>query len=516
MFLEEQASIRCNDATIEGNFAGDQGGAVYARDPTWVNMSCDILGNSSPQGAAAYLTHIKENALFENMSVTNNIASGASIVYIAESPFVARDVTFAAGSTSIAAVTSRAVQIDSLSTFKAQGCLFEGWEGDAIVHSVSDVNGSLVLDRCDFSGSWAETVVSSSLSYSEVRNARVSQLTFTNAANPLALVDRALTCEDAGVCGEGACFDSSLGVLCECLPNGGACLDDGATLSVVVKTPPDNVTFSPDYVSFELLVSASAAEEDGTTDAIWVLTYDSDKLALDIVPSSGILSPGDNTVVSVSGVPLEDDVGGDLTNSFTLTTVAGSDGVDGSSSTAVAELEVVSTFYLCSAFQFAVPTDDSSSGATDGGQGIECEQCLELSGDAEGVDCTSPGATLASLPVRAGYWRESKESRTIHSCVYSGACAGATQVATSNDYCASGYKGPCESIFFLDGFFVVVGQKGNTRHTTATLRALQYPLSNTVVILTPPTPNAPCTCGRLRYMLRGLWYGRGHILPRLR
>lgn len=435
LFIEEDASFVCSGATIQGHFAGDQGGALYAQDAMWVNVSCDILGNTSPQGAAAYLTHVHGNVLFEDISITDNVASSGSVVFIAASPVVARAVTFAAGSTSITNTITSAVQLDSLSTFDGQRCSFEGWERATVVYSASTIDGSLVLDLCDFSRSVATTTVTSLLSDAEIRNARVGELTFANAADPLALVDRALTCEDADVCGKGDCVDSSLGVLCECLPNG-ECLDDGGTLSFMVKTPPNEVTFNPETVSFELLISAAA--EDGTTDAIWKLAYDADKLALEVVPSSGILPPGGNATVAVFGSPLEDDVGGDLTSSFTLTTVGTGGGV-------LAELDVISTFYLCKAFEFAVRAEDSASSATGDIQEIECEQCLELLGDTDGVDCSTPGATLVSLPVRAGFWRSSTDSRTIHSCMYSEACPGATQVADSNDYCAGGYEGPCES-----------------------------------------------------------------------
>ncbi|CAN0033660.1 unnamed protein product [Ectocarpus fasciculatus] len=45
IFLEEEASLSCEGATIRDHYAGDQGGGIYARDATWVNSSCDLIGN---------------------------------------------------------------------------------------------------------------------------------------------------------------------------------------------------------------------------------------------------------------------------------------------------------------------------------------------------------------------------------------------------------------------------------------------------------------------------------------
>ncbi|CAM9585921.1 unnamed protein product, partial [Laminaria digitata] len=52
-----------------------------------------------------------------------------------------------------------------------------------------------------------------------------------------------------------------------------------------------------------------------------------------------------------------------------------------------------------------------------------CEQCISIEG-GEGVDCDTPGATLASLPIREGYWRSSRDSVLVRECFSSDACAG--------------------------------------------------------------------------------------------
>lgn len=74
------------------------------------------------------------------------------------------------------------------------------------------------------------------------------------------------------------------------------------------------------------------------------------------------------------------------------------------------DVEVYSAFYLCQAFEYAMPVDDEDAV-------FSCEQCANIDG-AEGLDCELPGATLASLPVREGFWRSSRESLIIHQCAF--------------------------------------------------------------------------------------------------
>lgn len=152
---------------------------------------------------------------------------------------------------------------------------------------------------------------------------------------------------------------------------------------------------------------------------------------MEVIPSSGILSPGRSIVVSVTGTAMNQDVGGNLTSIFSLTSV-GSRNTD---SIKDIELEVLSTFYHCREFEYAVD---------DGDGGISCEQCASIEG-SEGVNCTSPGATLASLPIRRDYWRANSESIAVQQCLHSDACVGADDVSSSDGYCGDEYKGPCES-----------------------------------------------------------------------
>ena len=426
--------MKCSGATLRENYAGDQGGAIYARDAESVNSSCDLVGNESPQGAGAYLTHVSKGATFENVSVANNVASGGSVLFVAQSSVILTGVTFESSIAIQEDSSNRAVQLDEGSTLFGDGCTFVGWLGDTVIHGKNAKNGSLVLNNCDFRGNFASMMVSSSYSDAEIRNAIVDETTLTNAAvenGSAVLVDNAMNCSDAGACdASGACVDSNLGVLCVCIDDDSPCLTDGGTLSLALETAPESVTYSPDKVSFELLVSAA---EDGTTLAIWDLKHEADDLDLEVTPSSGVLPPGDAVTVTVTGTPNKDDVGGDLTSIFTLPPV-GSSSSSTSSSNATAKIEVQSTFYLCYAYQYDMPLNKEED---------RCQQCASID-DADGVDCDEPGATLSSLPIKSGYWRSSKESEVVLECIYSGACAGATEVSSSDDYCSTGYEGPCE------------------------------------------------------------------------
>lgn len=436
--------MSCTGATLLDNYAGDQGGSIYARGAEWVNITCDLVGNESPQGAAAYLTHIAESATIENANITDNLASGGSVLYIAQSSVFLTSVNFESSIGLQEDSTNRAVQMDSGSTLVGDGCTFNGWLGDTVIHNSNAEEGSLELNSCDFRGSSAVMAVISPYSDAVIRNAIVGESTLENAyvANGSAvLVDRALNCTDADACGSsGECVDSDLGVLCVCLDEDTPCLDDGGTLSLTVDTYPEDVTYSPDEISFELMVSAAA---DGTTYVIWDLSYEADDLDLKVVPSSGVLPPGDSMTVAVTGTNNKDNVGGNLTSTFTLPPVGSNSTSTAETTTAIPTLDVQSTFYLCYAYQYDDPDNDEDD---------RCQQCDDIEG-SDGVDCDKPGATKALLPIESGYWRSSSDSLVVFDCIYPEACAGATQVSSSDGYCEEGYKGPCERYFGLEKGF---------------------------------------------------------------
>ena len=241
-------------------------------------------------------------------------------------------------------------------------------------------------------------------------------------------MDHAINCSDPNACGDGECAESALGVLCECF-EGGQCLNHGGELSLDIKPRPAVQTYSLDPVSYELVASAALT---GTTPALWVLEVKANGLDFDVVPSSGILSPGGTVVVSVTATSTKQGVAGNLTSSFSLTPVGSTTDPNGD-----VKLEVTSGFHICPDFEYAIPLDH-------GDGDLSCEQCASIEGE-EGVDFGNPGVTLALLPIREGYWRSNNDSIIVRECLHSGACVGATEVSSSDDYCGDGYKGPCES-----------------------------------------------------------------------
>lgn len=429
-------SIICNGATIKKNEASDRGGGIYALSPSSVNISCDLLSNASPSGAAVYVTNAESVELYD-MSVSNNeFSCGSSAVFVVSSSVIATDVTFAAGNANEGESSKHAVQLDSSSSFKATSCTFNDWNGETIIDSNNIENGSLVLDNCDFSESSPSITVVSSESFAKIRNTRFAALTFESAADPSVLVSKALTCnggdDGTDVCGEGICVDTSLGVLCECLPSG-ACLQDDAVLWLQCiscdEAEDEKMYTAGENVSFELVV---AADEEHTSDAIWAITYGENNLAFDIIPSAGILSPGSNVTVKVEGSPVNFEAGGsrDFKTNFTLNIESG--GLIGEAD----EIGVKPVFYYCGSSKYALEGEDAYS----------CESCFELEGETDGVSCTTAGATLASIYIIEGYWRESEDSSYIHECPISDACQGLDgAVTTSDDYCATGYTGPCKA-----------------------------------------------------------------------
>lgn len=433
MYVEDLANFTCEGASFRGNYAGDQGGGVYARSTTYVNNSCDFIGNESPQGAALYMANVGSITL-ENHDIADNVAYSGSVVYVTSSVVLASRVTFKSGFELEEGSSNRAVQSERKSTLTFKECMFDGWLGDTVIYHENPRPETLSLDSCDFGRSSPIMAVSSLTSDAKIRNAIVGDLTFANACRlnySQPLVDKALNCNSPNICGPGKCVNSVLGVLCECL-EAGACLSDGVELSLEVKTHPASETYSPEPVSFELLVSL---EGDRTEYAIWNLTFEAEGVKLDVVPSSGILPSGGNVTVMVTGTVATQDVGGNLTSNFNLTSVGRT---NSSSNAALKALAVRSTFYLCLAHEFAALgiADDKS---------FVCESCFEIGDEGEGVNCDNPGATLVSLPIREGYWRSGNMSQAVHKCGHSGACIAATDIMSADGYCANGYRGPCES-----------------------------------------------------------------------
>lgn len=80
----------------------------------------------------------------------------------------------------------------------------------------------------------------------------------------------------------------------------------------------------------------------------------------------------------------------------------------------------------------------------------ECSGCSITRGDVTHT-CAAPlehttseeqGVTLETLKIDEGYWRATTESDIILACYNTDACRGGETGA--EDFCASGYNGPCD------------------------------------------------------------------------
>ena len=98
-------------------------------------------------------------------------------------------------------------------------------------------------------------------------------------------------------------------------------------------------------------------------------------------------------------------------------------GSAGMGSTDGVKLSVFATFYLCQAYEYALPLD------VDHDDNTSREQCATIEGE-EGVDCDNPGATLALLSIRPGYCQLNTQSPVVFECLQSKACKGATTMSS--------------------------------------------------------------------------------------
>ncbi|CAM9421055.1 unnamed protein product [Choristocarpus tenellus] len=441
LFLEEQASVNCTNTVVEGSLSGDQGGGLYARDATFIYWACDLIANDAPQGADMYLTQVREVNMVDSRIDHLSTTRSSNAVDITGSHVVANGVKLAG---SVASGTDIAVQMDASSSFLAMDCVFNGWQGDSILQNDG---GELVLEGCDFSGSAAKAAVSS-VSTAVIRNAVVGDQTFEMATNNMALVDNALTCSDSQSCSPGVCLDGELGVYCQCyaslVTGKEVCMDGGGNITMWVSKAPDVVTYWPAMVEFTLAVHA----QGGSEPVLWNISTSSSDFNISLYPSSGMLPPGSSVSVRVEALPgLE--MGGNLTTSFTA---------EGFAPRTTASVDVLATYFLCRAFEYAdfrvqsvtdlpgIPSSEPEGEfETEEENEVECTQCAEIEG-ADGVDCSTPGATLKGLPLKDGYWRATTQSLVVRECVNSDSCVGGTLVVDSDEYCASGYLGPCECI----------------------------------------------------------------------
>jgi predicted outer membrane repeat protein len=107
-----------------------------------------------------------------------------------------------------------------------------------------------------------------------------------------------------------------------------------------------------------------------------------------------------------------------------------------------------------SAVQYTIAgTSTTTCLDVDGNTGITNECCLEgyySNGEkcqlcTDELTCSNTiGATTSTLSLAAGLWRTSTVTLTVYDCLNSDACSGGIALSSIDDYCATGYKGPCK------------------------------------------------------------------------
>lgn len=91
-------------------------------------------------------------------------------------------------------------------------------------------------------------------------------------------------------------------------------------------------------------------------------------------------------------------------------------------------------FTMCA--ECSIASDCTGCGSTDSGFVPTCDLPLDH------TSAIGEGNTLESLRIDWGYWRATNESDRILQCYNTDACRGGETAA--DDFCASGYSGPCK------------------------------------------------------------------------
>lgn len=70
------------------------------------------------------------------------------------------------------------------------------------------------------------------------------------------------------------------------------------------------------------------------------------------------------------------------------------------------------------------------------------DECVPLSEVGLDEHAESNGGPLSELIIDKGYWRATSKGTRLLECYHENACQGG--VTNTDQFCAPGYKGPCE------------------------------------------------------------------------
>lgn len=408
LFLEQFAIFEASDCLFENNLSDDQGGAIYARDPSYISVSCTSINNQSPHAAYIYITHSVETSYITNSIIIQNSSGSSDVIYVANSDVVIDNVYMEHLDEDTQTIC---INQDKGSDVIISNSTFRGWHGESIITSLNPSDNTTRIIECDFADTFSSTPVVSQ-SRVLVVNAFVNNNTIFSSDTP-GLLSNSFKCEDYEICD--GCIDNELGVLCTC---SSVQCHTGSEISVSVTQEPDRTFYYPDVIDFYMSVT-----NDDNNCVIWTLEEYSITSSSDTTPSSGIVKPGESVLVYVKIFP---GIGTDTTF-FTFT---------GPLITESTVIPISHTWFRCGTFEIEVVADDDVFSC------VPCANYIEQTEDEVGYDCTGDGITVENLPIKPGFWRSSSVSLEILKCNVEYACIGGSNIEDSDSYCDTGHMGP--------------------------------------------------------------------------
>lgn len=408
LFLEQFATFEASNCLLENNLSDDQGGAIYARDPNYISVSCTSINNHSPHAAYIYITHSVETSYINNSRIVHHTSGSSDVIYIANSVVVVDsvDIEELNRNTQTIAITQ-----DEDSEVIITNSTFRGWYGESIVTSLNPTDNTTSIIECDFRDTFSSFPV---VSRSKVLivNAFINDNTIFSSETSGLLAANSYTCEDYEICN--GCIDNEFGVLCTC---SSLQCHLGSEIEVSVRQEPSRTFYYPDVIDFYMSVT-----NDDKDCVIWNLGESSNTSLADATPSSGIVKPSESVSIYVEISP---GTGTDTTY-FTFT---------GPFITENTIIPITHTWFRCGMFEIEVVVDGV----------VTCVQCanyLENTEGEVGYDCARDGITVEQLPIKPGFWRSSSVSLDILKCNVESVCRGGSNIENSDSYCETGNMGP--------------------------------------------------------------------------
>lgn len=372
LFLEQFATFEASNCLFENNLADDQGGVVYARDPTYFSVSCTSINNRSPYASYIYISHSVETSYINNSVVTYNTSEDSdSSIYAANSVVVIDNVFMESVDKHSRTIAVRQTKDSDVTITNS---MFRGWYGESIITTVNPTDNTTRIIECDFRETYSTQHVASS-SKVLIVNA------LTTSENDSLFTSNSSTCEDHDICD--GCIENELGVICICST---IQCHLGSEISVSIIQEPSRIFYYPNIIGF--IMSVSNHDNDSV---IWDMNGESEKSSISTMPGTGISNPGEsyNIYIYVKIFPEENGIDSTL---FSFSGPFINDIV----------IPVTHSWYRCMTGEIEVIVDDD----------VSCTPCAnylkEVDGET-GYDCNCDGITLEELYIKPGFWRSSNQ-----------------------------------------------------------------------------------------------------------